>query len=491
MQQSHVGAVYGGDQRRAIWLAIALAATLGLGLGGVLLFAQPALSETARTMVEQRLSSTSAQWATGVIMVGLATGIAGAGVFMLAGFVRTARQRPFLMLAPLLCALSAAALGRLPLELSLGPLGSANFALPALLLALGGAAIFQLRGPLAKIGGVLIWLLPAALLLGGATSYQDGWSPRALLSPLDQPLTAILLLSWLALAVIAFIAPDARDSVPSAVMRRRVSALEQQLAEAEDRARVVAQAPAQANHAALMSARKTIAHLQGQLAHTERQTLQNTDLRETLLTTQGKLRRLESAAILGHSRLTSYVWLFGLLIGTVTATTATGYLLYLHPMQERLAHSESDTTAAAGELSSLRAELRKQRRESSDTLAALRGELSLLREKDREATKLAEQRASKVRVPKKLVSPSDPPAKAPSGEPHGAATSPPSTATEAPPSKSPALNSNDAHRPQVTAPDNATATEPRPPAKGAPPQEGKAKDDPLKGFINDDPLGGL
>src|SRR5262245_38516883 len=98
MQQTHeLGAVYGGDRRRVTFLATGFAAAIGFGLGGILLLAQPALSETARSMLGQRMGSSVAFWAAPVTLVGLATGIAGVGVFLLAGFVRGARRQPFLL----------------------------------------------------------------------------------------------------------------------------------------------------------------------------------------------------------------------------------------------------------------------------------------------------------------------------------------------------------------------------------------------------------
>ena len=387
MQQSDgFGAIYGSDERRAAWIATALAAALGLGLGSVLMLSQPALADQVRTLFEQRLGSTIARWVAPIIMLGLSTGIAGAGILLLAGFIRGARQRPFLTLAPLLCALSGATLGHLPMELSMGPLGSVNFALPTLLLALGGAALFQLKGLFAKIAGVLTWSLPAALLLTGAASYPGGFSLQTLLSPYEHPSAMILVLSWVTLAAIAWIAPDARDTVSRTVMRRQVSALEQRLAETEERARVLASAPTQANHAALASARNTITHLKKQLAQTEQQTLQNANLRETLISTQTRLRRLEASAILGHSRLASFFWLFVILSGTAAAITTTGHLLYLRPMQKRLATSVSTTASANSEVEKMREQLVEQRRDSAAALSALQNELIRIQIENKDTT---------------------------------------------------------------------------------------------------------
>lgn len=491
MQQSHnFGAVYGGDQHKTAWLITALATALSLGLGGLLLLAQPALSDTAHTLVQQRVGDTMTPWAVPTIMLGLSIGIAGAGVFMLAGFVHGARRRPFLMLAPLLCALSIAVLGHLPLELSMGPLGSANFALPALLLALGGASIFQLRGPLPKIAGVLVWLLPAALLLGGATSYQDGWSPAALLSPQKHPLTAILVLSWVALAVIACIAPDARDTVPLPIMRRRISALEQQLAEAQERVRVLSSSPGQANQIALRTARQTITHLQGQLAQAEQQTLQNTNLREDLLTTQAKLRRLEATAILGNSKFTSYFWLFALLAGTAVGTTAAGYLVHLRPMQTRLSTRTQDALTANHRVAALRQQLVKQQRESSAALSALQGELTQLRETHAHSTPTS---SSKERARSKV----NRQGREPTGE-HKLPSPPqahhPSVTLERPTQTSTPKVSPDRNMAQPQSPPQTQVEEvkPQPPPENTRPKPSATKKDSLEGFLNDDdPLGGL
>lgn len=336
-------------------------AVLGLGIAYILLMTQPELSRSARDMIAQRVGPNMAGWLVPVAIAGIAMGAAGLGVSLLSGLVRGVRQQPFLLLAPMLCTVTISVLVSMPAAPQLGIMGARGFAIPALLLALGGATLFQLGPWLAKLAGLVVWLAPALLLAGGSLTHHPTFAADVLLAQAGQPLAMLVGFCWTGLGLLGWVAPDVRDAVPLAEARAAVQGLRTRLLDAERRIGLVASQGPDG---------QAISHLQARLCQAEQALQQVDQLRWSLQHARERADRMEADA-LARGGAPGLLWSTGIGLGAVMVTVAVGYVGWLRPLRSeiQIAASKAEARTPGPEGHEALEELRRQRVQLTAALA--------------------------------------------------------------------------------------------------------------------------
>lgn len=471
-----------GDRFRVALMTAAFSAVLGIGVAYVLLMTQPEISRAAKNVLGGRL--VGSEWVIPVALAGAATGAAGVGIYLLSGFVRGARRQPFLLLAPLLCGLSVTIMAGMPAEPALGTLGTPGFAVPALMLALGGATLFQLRGSAAKLGGAVAWLAPGVLLGLGYFSQPAKVPLAALLSPQQHPFSLLLMFSWLSLGLIALLAPDASDTVPMADAQAAVAKLRRRLAEAEARVRTASSA----------GNPELVAGLQARLQQAEEQLYQASHLHEALRQARARADRLEADAMAGRVQRPSLIWLGGVALGGFLLAGIVGYWTTMRPMQQRLSQvvtKANAVTAGSADAQGKYDKLLSEQRAAAEALAAERAKLKEAQEK------LGAQEASLAELRSQL-SAAEAPAAAPAPAAKSAKVARKAARKSVPKAQKRATAKIGASRKatmEKQARTRRAASQPAAAAKAptkpaAKPKQSNVRDD-LAGFMSDDPIGGL
>lgn len=224
------------DERRSATVTAIASALVGFGVAYLLLLTQPALAAKATAFVREELLPASADWLAPITVAGFAIGASGLGIYALRGFVLGVRRAPYLSLAPLLAVLSGVVLLGGRAQLPVEGTNTIAFAVPALLLALGGGALLQARGRLLKLTGAALWLTPMVLLGLAYLSRAQGVASAIVLTPGEQLFVFMVGATWLALLAIAFVAPDPAGQQAQAQSNKVIEELRANLSEAESRA---------------------------------------------------------------------------------------------------------------------------------------------------------------------------------------------------------------------------------------------------------------